>query len=68
MRTTIQITDVLVNRVRKETGAKNLSEAIRTALEQFLLQRKRQKLLKSFGQFPDWNPDTRRMRQNRDFG
>jgi metal-responsive CopG/Arc/MetJ family transcriptional regulator len=65
MRTSIQIADSLVLQVRKETGAKTLSEAIRTALEQFLQHRKRQKLLKSFGKFPDWNPDIRKMRKNR---
>ena len=65
MRTSIQIADSLISQVRKETGAKTLSEAIRTALEQFLQHRKRQKLLKSFGKFPDWNPDIRKMRRNR---
>lgn len=65
MRTSIQIADGLIAQVYKETGAKTLSAAIRTALEQFLQLRKRQKLLKSFGKFPDWNPDIRKMRRNR---
>lgn len=65
MRTSIQLADTLINQVRRETRAKTLTDAIRTALEQFLQQRKRQRLLKSFGKFPDWNPDIRKMRRNR---
>lgn len=65
MRTSIQLADTLINQVRRETRAKTLTDAIRTALEQFLLQRKRQRLLRSFGKFPNWNPDIRKMRRNR---
>ncbi|MBI2346280.1 MAG: type II toxin-antitoxin system VapB family antitoxin [Deltaproteobacteria bacterium] len=65
MRTSIQIADTLIRQVRRETGAATLSGAIRSALEQFLLQRKRVKLIKSFGRFPAWNPNVRRMRKNR---
>jgi metal-responsive CopG/Arc/MetJ family transcriptional regulator len=65
MRTSIQVADSLISQVRKETGAKTLSEAIRTALEQFLQHRRRQKLIKSFGKFSNWNPDIRKMRRNR---
>lgn len=68
MRTSIQLADTLINQVRRETRAKTLTEAIRTALEQFLQQRKRQRLIKSFGKFPDWNPDIRKMRRDRGLG
>lgn len=68
MRTSIQIADGLIRQVRKETKAATLSGAIRSAIEQFLLQRKKARLIKSFGRYAKWNLPLRRMRRNRDLG
>lgn len=68
MRTSIQLADGLLRQVRKETKATTLSGAIRSALEQFLLHRKRAKLTKSFGRYAKWHPNIRKMRRNRDLG
>lgn len=68
MRTTIHVDDQILKHVLKETGAKTLTQAIRGALEAFLAQRQRARLIKSFGSFPDWNPDIRALRKNRDLG
>ncbi|MBI4366140.1 MAG: hypothetical protein HY543_04895 [Deltaproteobacteria bacterium] len=68
MRTSIQLADGLIRQIRKEIKATTLSGAIRAALEQFLLHRKRTKLTKSFGRYAKWNPNIRRMRRNRDLG
>ena len=68
MRTTINLSDQLLEQVLQETKTKTITQAIRNALEGYLEHRKRMRLIKSFGSFRNWNPDLRTMRQNRDLG
>ncbi|MBI2343012.1 MAG: type II toxin-antitoxin system VapB family antitoxin [Deltaproteobacteria bacterium] len=68
MRTTIQLSEELLQHVMKETGAKTMTQAIREALQEYLEGRKRRRLIASFGQYKDWQPDIRRMRRDRDLG
>lgn len=68
MRTTVTLSDDLFSDIMKQTRAKSISQAIRTALEGYLLQKKRERLIASFGNFPKWKPPLKKMRQNRDIG
>lgn len=68
MRTTINVSDLLLRQVMRESGAKTMTQAIRNALEGYLIHRKKVRLIKSFGSFPDWKPDIRAMRKQRDLG
>ena len=68
MRTTVNVSDDLLQEVMRESGTRTITQAIRSALEGYLLQRKRIRLIKSLGQFPDWRPDLRGMRRQRDLG
>lgn len=68
MRTTINISDQLLRQVMKEAKAKTITQAIRDALEGYLENRKRARLIKSFGSFPKWKLDIRAMRKQRDLG
>lgn len=66
MRTTVNIPDPLFEEVLKVSKAKSITSAIRLALEGYLDQKKREKLIKSFGSFPNWRVDLKKMRKNRD--
>ena len=68
MRTTINLADNLLEQVILETKTKTITQAIRSALEEYLEHRERIRLIKSFGSFKRWNPDIQAMRQNRDLG
>lgn len=68
MRTTIHVADDLLKAVMKETAAKTVTQAIRGALEGYLMHRRRVRLLRSFGKYPRWKVDVRAMRRNRDLG
>ncbi len=68
MRTTVNVSDDLLREVMRESGTRTITQAIRSALEGYLLQRKRIRLIKSLGKFPDWHPDLRGMRRQRDLG
>ena len=52
----------------KESQSKTITQAIRDALEGYLEHRKRIRLIKSFGSFPNWKIDIRAMRKHRDLG
>lgn len=45
MRTSLNIDDTMLHEVMKETGKKNRSEAIRLALDTYLKQQKKNKIL-----------------------
>lgn len=49
MRTTLTIDDCIVRDLVKQTGAKNLVEAVRTAIRDYLIQRKKNRLFDLFG-------------------
>ena len=68
MRTTINLSDQLLRQVMKESQSKTITQAIRDALEGYLEHRKRIRLIKSFGSFPNWKIDIRAMRKHRDLG
>ena len=68
MRTTINVSDELLRQVMNESKAKTITQAVREALNGYLEHRKRLRLVKSFGAFPDWKPDIREMRKQRDLG
>ncbi len=68
MRTTIHVSDELLRQVIKESRAKTITQAIRSAIEGYLEHRKRLRLIKSFGSYPHWNPHIRKMRKQRDPG
>lgn len=68
MRTTINLSEELLEHVMQETGAKTVTQAIRDALREYLEHRKRQRLIASFGRYADWDPDVRGMRRDRDLG
>lgn len=68
MRTTINISDQLLKQVMKESKATSITQAIRDALEGYLEHRKKIRLIKSFGSYPNWKPNIREMRKNRDPG
>ncbi len=68
MRTTVNVADDLIQQVMRESKAKTITQAIREALATYLEFRRRRRLVASFGSFPNWNPDIRKMRQSRDLG
>ncbi len=68
MRTTIHLSDELISGVMRESKSKTVTQAIRQAVEEYLKLRKRMRLIKSFGSFPEWNLDIRSMRSHRDLG
>lgn len=68
MRTTVNLSDELIGRVMKESRAKTLTQAVREGLEGYLQHRNKMRLIRSFGSFPRWNPDIRKMRRQRDLG
>ena len=68
MRTSVNVSDDLLNQVMRESRAKTITQAIREALMAYLDLRRRKKLIQSFGSFGKWSPDIRKMRRSRDLG
>ena len=54
MRTTMDVNPELVNKVIAETGEKTRGRAVDRALEEFLRERAKKRLLAARGAFPDW--------------
>lgn len=53
MRTTINLDERLVSEVMRETGEKSKGRAVDRAMEEFLRQRAKKRLLSARGTFPD---------------
>ena len=65
MRITINLSRALLKKVFSETGADTTTHAIQSALKSYVNHRQRLRLIKSFGKFPDWEPNLQAMRADR---